>query len=350
MKVSVSGAGYAGPVTGTRLGSLTGLKVIALWLIFYWHSNLPKCNVDLGARCCEFFFIVSGFLVAYHFQKKHIEISLSASWIYFRQKLIQIYPLHFLTMFILIAFGISKIRFTTFSFNLLLLQSWVLDKKIYFAYNGISWFVSSLLFCYFCAPLFMYFIRKNIKDVIKVFLLVLFLRIVLEGLPLTTTNKLWVLDYHVNPVIRSLEFLSGMLLVPFYFSIKKYLNKQNDKIAFSLIEALSVIFFITICYYTKFIRGIYVMLWCFIVLVFSFNAGICSKLLSSDFFKFFGQIQLSFYMFHQVVIKLFLRYGKNTTSDILLQNVIIFIIVCIVSCFYTNCLEKTIISKINHVI
>lgn len=44
-----------------RIGSLAGLKVIALLLLFWWHSPIPNPNVDIGARVCEFFFVVSGF-------------------------------------------------------------------------------------------------------------------------------------------------------------------------------------------------------------------------------------------------------------------------------------------------
>lgn len=49
----------------SRIHSLSGLKVIAILLIFWWHSWLNNPPCDLGARCCEFFFVASGFLVYY---------------------------------------------------------------------------------------------------------------------------------------------------------------------------------------------------------------------------------------------------------------------------------------------
>lgn len=49
-----------------RLHAIAGLKIVALMVIFYWHSPLPKVGMpDLGARCVELFFVASGFLVAY---------------------------------------------------------------------------------------------------------------------------------------------------------------------------------------------------------------------------------------------------------------------------------------------
>ena len=47
--------------------SLTGLKVIAMLLLFWHHSTIPKLSVELGARTCEFLFVVSGLLVGYNY-------------------------------------------------------------------------------------------------------------------------------------------------------------------------------------------------------------------------------------------------------------------------------------------
>lgn len=56
-----------------RIQSFYGLKLIALFAIFWWHSGAPQPNVNLGARACEFFFVVSGFLVMHNSINKNIE-------------------------------------------------------------------------------------------------------------------------------------------------------------------------------------------------------------------------------------------------------------------------------------
>jgi len=44
-----------------HLSSLGGIKVIAMLLLFWWHSSIPIPNVDLGARTCELLFVTSVF-------------------------------------------------------------------------------------------------------------------------------------------------------------------------------------------------------------------------------------------------------------------------------------------------
>ena len=40
-----------------HLSSFGGIKVIAMLLLFWWHSSIPIPNVDLGARTCELLFV-----------------------------------------------------------------------------------------------------------------------------------------------------------------------------------------------------------------------------------------------------------------------------------------------------
>lgn len=44
-----------------HLSSFWGIKVIAMLLLFWWHSSIPIPNVDLGARTCELLFVTSVF-------------------------------------------------------------------------------------------------------------------------------------------------------------------------------------------------------------------------------------------------------------------------------------------------
>ena len=46
--------------------------------------------------------------------------------------------------------------------NLCLLQSWIGKSSIYFSYNGVAWFLSTMMFLYLVAPyLYRFFKTKN---------------------------------------------------------------------------------------------------------------------------------------------------------------------------------------------
>lgn len=56
-----------------KIESFNSLKAIMLLILFYWHSPIPRYGLgDLGARTCEFLFVISGFCVAYNWEKKYI--------------------------------------------------------------------------------------------------------------------------------------------------------------------------------------------------------------------------------------------------------------------------------------
>ena len=78
----------------TVIKSLTGIKVVALLLIFYSHSAMPQIELGIGSRMCELLFVMSGFLVGYNKLDKKIPCTYKASFDYFISKFILFYPLH----------------------------------------------------------------------------------------------------------------------------------------------------------------------------------------------------------------------------------------------------------------
>ena len=56
------------------INSLTGIKVIALLLLFIHHSSMPKLPFELGSRMCELLFVISGFLVGYNKYNKNDDV------------------------------------------------------------------------------------------------------------------------------------------------------------------------------------------------------------------------------------------------------------------------------------
>lgn len=310
-----------------QICTLNGLKVLAVFVIFYWHSTLPKCTIDLGARCCELFFVISGFLTALNLKSHTDQIDACQ---YLKMKIKKMYPIHLFTFVITLLF-LNGFEWIKVIFNLLLIQSWTLDSRIFFSYNSVSWFLSSLLFCYFVSVSIVKHIPVSVKKTIKILLFLLLFRILIEVLPSMTKYKLWEINFHVNPLVRLLEFSSGMFLFQLYGSVK---NTKNNTV-FVFLEILACLLIGIMCWANFPIRGVYIPCWCFFILIISLQKGFISAILSNRFILYFASIQLYFYMLHQVIIKLGAKYFYKD-MNIYFYNLLIFGVTILISIFCKN--------------
>lgn len=328
-----------------RINSFTGLKAISLFCIFWWHSPLPAPPVDLGARMCELLFVCSGFLVGYNNKcKKSLEWSFYKSKRYIINKIVMFYPLHVVTFIISIiniylnGDGFHFKDGIIALYNLLLLQSWNNSPDVFFSFNGVSWFLASLMFCYLLTPVFLHFI-KNLKTTLVLFPVVFVFRCFLEWSHIRYPDILSI-NIHVNPLIRCLEFFMGMLLIPLFYKSKEkcsvYKETTRIKLIFSFIEIVITVLVISFVIKMNMIwpRCFFVMLFCVLVFVYAFDCGIISKLLSIKILRCFSKIQFEFYLFHGVLIEFFSPLLLKIVNNKYLSNAILFMIIIFISNIY----------------
>ena len=294
--------------------SLTGLKAIAMLLIFWQHAPIKNPPIDLGARMCELLFICSGFLIGYKYLSAKIqkEATWQDSFRYLKKKALQLYPIHIICTIIVFLFlgtapifsGESLIRLI---FNLLFMQSWMPGSINYFSFNGVTWFVSSLLFCYFCSP-FMCQVAKKAKRPLLLLLITCGIRILLELIPFWFPGKFYTISFHVFPPIRALEFFIGILTAPVFMSFKKKIfEKVKHKcLLASLLEVITLTSIIILMIHFNGIwhRGTFVSLFLPPIFVFALDSGIISKILSIKPFMLFSKVQLYFFFMHWIVIRI----------------------------------------------
>ena len=154
-----------------HLNYIAFIKFLSMIIIIKWHiMKWEKKSIDFGARMCEILFVSSGFLVGYNHYKKIMPSTFQQSFKYAYKSLRTFYPLEILNLILNIClnekFKIRKINLTTIGIlisNILIIKSWSRYKFIYFSFNGISWFLSSLLFCYFVTPFLLIGIRNILK-------------------------------------------------------------------------------------------------------------------------------------------------------------------------------------------
>jgi peptidoglycan/LPS O-acetylase OafA/YrhL len=274
-------------------------------LIIRWHLYKGISHkIDYGARMCEFLFISSGFLVGYNYYKRAMPSTYYASCKYTYKHLRAFYPLHTINSFYWICTYKSKFNLTDYEiiiYNFLLVKVWSRYQQFASGFNGISWFVSALLFCYFLCPFLLGGIQ-NINNSLIIFSLVAFIRVGIEQLIKNGSKNILDFNFHYNPIIRLMDFYLGMLMIPLFLKIKYYLdkihNKSNIKFIFTSIQIIFPVFiyFIMLEFNNKLIRCYFVLIFCFCIFLISYDYGYLSYIIKKKLCKEIMSCQMEMYL------------------------------------------------------
>ena len=356
-----------------RLYFISFLKFFAMLAIIKWHISIWKEKpIDYGARMCELLFISSGFLVGYNYYKDPMEASYKISFNYSYKHLKTFYPLYLINTIIDIYIHrhISINLLTFFEIliiNILLVQSWSRYKEFVPCFNGHTWFLSVLIFCYFLSPLLLKGI-KNIKRAIILFLIISSIRTISEELIINGAINLFDADFHYGPFIRLLEFYMGMLTVPLYFLIKSYIETfQNNQIYFNVFFSLVQILLLIIIYIIMF-KYNYILARCYFTLIFSIfiilfglDYGYFSNILKYKIFQLIMNCQIEMYLLqlnaNHYINKLLLKNHSSKRINIELEFTFKLIIIFIIAFLYKklfkeklkNILDKIVFSIVNKI-
>jgi peptidoglycan/LPS O-acetylase OafA/YrhL len=148
--------------TATVLNRLTGLRAFAALAVFANHLNLhrveslPLGMSMLGGLGVAFFFILSGFVLAWS-----TDPSLDIGTFY-RRRFARVYLSDFITMLISAAvpFVMAARSWTAAIASALMLQAWFRDTNVVFGMNGVSWSLSCEAFFYLCFPFLAHVLRS----------------------------------------------------------------------------------------------------------------------------------------------------------------------------------------------
>ena len=309
--------------------------IIIRWHIYEWKQ--PK--IDYGARMCEFLFISSGFLVGYNHFSREMPSTYYSSCKYTYKHLRSFYPLHIINSFYCIYKYKKKFDLTDyemFIFNFLLLKVWSTNGSFAMYFNGLSWFISALLFCYFLSPFLLEGIR-NINNSIIIFLIVSFIRVAIEELIENGAKNFMNFNFHYGPVIRLMEFYLGMLIIPLFIKIKCFLDKKQNKIClkifFTFIQVIFpiIIYFVMEKFNKKLLRCYFVLIFCACIFLISYDYGYLSNLVKMKICKEIMSCQMEMYLLHislnQILIEILKNhFPKNEELKFLLKICFIFII------------------------
>ncbi len=328
------------------MNSLYSLRFFAAALVYLHHLYYPY---GFGAICVTFFFVMSGFTMAYSLDKREFAINKNSLLKFYLNKIIKIYPLYVLTFFASIPImNFLKAKFNLFNvvINLSMLQSYYPNKSEVFLFNGLSWFAADIVFFYLVTP-FIYVLIKKIQNNRKIlFLLLLFIFLFAFFVSYQFSWKVeaysigWWFIY-ISPFFRIVDYLVGFICGIIFINIK--LKTKKLSFIYSLFEILAILFLI-ISYKSKFLLidslryGVfYLPSLALLIFIFAFGRGIISKAISNKLFVYLGKLSFVTYMVHQIIIYYTSMYLGNTMfysenmslNNYLAQVFLFFIILCI---------------------
>lgn len=328
---------------------LTSLRFVFAFLVFMSHKNLfpheePGFLWHLfreGYAGVSFFFMLSGFILAYTYQQRLIEGTATVRSFYVA-RIARIYPLHLLALLI----SLFLMRFFDhpstgdlgeLAINTLLLQSFIPGQE--FLFNSVSWSLSDEAFFYALFPMIIFSTFRDRRPIALVLWSVLGVAIVLSAYLLQNNAwEHWTL--YINPLFRIFDFLLGIAL---YNLCRRWESRHTLQGHYTRLEWLALFLIITAYCSAFFIPVSFrrsVWYWLpmgLLIATFYFHQGALSRLLSHPVCIKLGEISFAFYLFHYLVIqivKIALRHLQLEAS--LPIEFVIDLIACVITAYIAH--------------
>ncbi|MER8846175.1 acyltransferase family protein [Mesorhizobium australicum] len=304
----------------STLKPLTSLRFFAAASVVVFHLG-PHIGIHTSAWLANgvsFFFVLSGFILTYVHSRDG-----AAKAAFYWARFARIWPTHFLSFLIFIAvtpvgwvwatgggFGIALI-------NLALLQSWVPSQAYALSFNSVSWTLSVELLFYAVFPFIVAAKRFGLLYglVAAATLAALaFAAVIYQGEPAGPWEWSPSLFAIQNPLMRLLEFMSGILAARLYLAgtYRPFAGAEWVAVAGA---GLSVLLMSTVGRMAPAPIAIWLTLagsqfaFAAMVYVFAFGTGILSRILSYRAPVLLGEISFATYMLHGIIIEKTVEYG-----------------------------------------
>lgn len=291
--------------------TLTSLRIFFALMVFGAHCYILDSSFDThffkeGFVGVSFFFVLSGFIIAYNYQNKLLARTTTQRtfWI---ARIARIYPLHLLTLLIAACIG-GYVEYSDtvdwikhFAASILLLQPFFPTADYFFSFNSPSWSLGCEQLFYFCFPILIPFLNNKKTLICSLFLCLL---IMLTGMVLTPEEQIKAYWY-VNPITRLPDFFVGVFVYQFYQSLcSKKISYSTGTVLEAGAIAIFLLFYLCAADIPKVYRYscYYWLPVSLLILTFALQKGAISQLLSTRVLFIGGEISYSFYLIHLFII------------------------------------------------
>jgi peptidoglycan/LPS O-acetylase OafA/YrhL len=318
------------------LKPLTSFRFFAAFAIVVLHAKLymnwgwvQSIRLPL-VQGVSFFFVLSGFILTHVYHGRH-DIGY---WGFLRLRIARLWPTHLATLALVVLFirpatfggtGWFDYRLTALA-NVTLLQSWIPFSSYFFAWNSVSWSISTEMGFYLCFPLILRRIDRSWWLILSLSALVVIATyggLRLAGLPENSAdvNRLTVGSAtYAEPSARCFEFCLGMVTWVLW---DRYLRHLKLRAIFCTLVELAVLIAAGTWLAVFFHRaqaevpagsggwfGEAGSCWAFAILIAAFaeGRGVLGRLLSTRLMVWLGEISFAIYMVHQILFKIATRH------------------------------------------
>src|SRR5690606_12135662 len=187
-----------------------------------YYADVFNNIFNEGFLGVSFFFILSGFILAYNYKEKFLTGSISKKEFYI-SRLARVYPVHIATTVIVLLLTFIQYGqgWEYLIQHVFLIQSFFLEENIHFSLNSPSWSISDELFFYLLFP-FAFLISEKIRTYI--FILYLVVVLVLNMKLNKNQDQYWL---YISLFVRFSDFLLCIILFDLYEKIKFTYSKAN---------------------------------------------------------------------------------------------------------------------------
>jgi peptidoglycan/LPS O-acetylase OafA/YrhL len=298
-----------------RFHALDGLRGIGALIIVIYHTHVLNGFSELfffrnGYLAVDFFFVLSGFVLYHAYGQKNMDPGRFKR--FFISRTFRIFPLHIVMLFVFILLellkyfaGLKGYNFSNPAFsgnntpseiipNLLLLEGWLgkLGHTVN-SFNTPTWSISIEFYTYLIFGSILFFLPGIKKYLFFILSTVSFIALEVR------------FPYLNNNIFRGLScFFIGCLCYLAYLEIEKL--KLTDRVI-NLFETISIATAVAVIPFDFAYKSIIMTLvFCFIVISFSFDRGFISTLLKSKMINHLGKLSYSVYLTHYAILNIIL--------------------------------------------
>ena len=329
-----------------RLDALTSLRFFAAAMIVIYHSadlfgrGSNSNNYFLLGQAVSFFFVLSGFILAYVYPKLETWPEIKQ---FYRARIARIWPAQ-LASFLLACYLLSlSWDSKTALANIFMIHAWIPFQTYFFSYNSVSWSISTEIFFYLVFPFLIHQWDKTWLVKLLASGIIVILLIQVSDLlqlpnccnPMKGITKEALL--YIHPASRIFEFIFGMFIAAYLR--KKIGCVQWAEFRASLYEIVAILLAGASMHFvsplaiwvhtTRTSSGLSALsVWLvnsgsmfafgFLIYIIAMGRGRVSAWLSHPLLVLLGEISFSVYLLHQILLN---YYRANITFFPHLPNI-----------------------------